>query len=524
MKPLTALFDLSRISVNARFYLATVALGLLMTGPFVLTVGVVYLDMPESERHDVVRLLAPHLPTGILLTLFGFVAGLVLLRKLFRSYVKGLGQMAEQLHIMHEANREFRIALSGPLEVRAVAGAANQLADQRDRLLADVQSQVHQAQLVVESDRSRLAVLMKQLPVGVVVTNASGRVVLYNLRARDILVGSANKMGLGRSIYTVLSEMTLRQAQTQLAERVVQGEREPTLHLDLPGVVAETAYPVQLAPICSLDPEGSEAPTITGFVLTFQRQGLGAQSSPDPGGSNVGVPSPVRKTALPGWHHRPEFYDFDLFQNLDDAIESEVWRHKPLDSLSFTVFDTETTGLNPLLDQIIQIGAVRIWNRRLLTEEIFEQLVDPGRPIPKESTAIHGIQDVQVKGQPRIDPVLSDFHSFCADTVLIAHNAAFDLRFLQLRESQSGVRFLQPVLDTLLLSAYLHPEHEDHSLEAIATRLGVVCAGRHDAVQDAFITAQVFLKLLPLLMQRGIQTLEQALEASKKSRYARVQY
>jgi DNA polymerase-3 subunit epsilon len=329
-------------------------------------------------------------------------------------------------------------------------------------------------------------------------------------------------MGLGRSIYSVLSEMTLRQAQAQLADRLVHGESEPSLHLELPGVVSEAIYPVQLAPICSLEPEGQDAPAITGYVLTFQRQG--ASTPQTPGRVDASVPAPARKAPRPGWHHRPEFYDFDLFQNRDDAMESEVWRHKPLDSLSFTVFDTETTGLNPLADQIIQIGAVRIWNRRLLTEEIFEQLVDPERPIPKESTAIHGIQDAQVKGQPRIDPVLQEFHAFCGETVLIAHNAAFDMRFLQLREPSSGVRFVQPVLDTLLLSACVHPEHDDHSLEAIANRLGVVCAARHDAVQDAFITAQVFLKLLPLLMQEGIQTLEQALEASKKTRYARVRY
>jgi DNA polymerase-3 subunit epsilon len=271
-----------------------------------------------------------------------------------------------------------------------------------------------------------------------------------------------------------------------------------------------------------LEPEGQDAPAITGYVLTFQ--GQGASTPQTPGRVDASVPAPARKAPRPGWHHRPEFYDFDLFQNRDDAMESEVWRHKPLDSLSFTVFDTETTGLNPLADQIIQIGAVRIWNRRLLTEEIFEQLVDPERPIPKESTAIHGIQDAQVKGQPHIDSVLQEFHAFCGETVLIAHNAAFDMRFLQLREPSSGVRFVQPVLDTLLLSACVHPEHDDHSLEAIANRLGVACAARHDAVQDAFITAQVFLKLLPLLMQEGIQTLEQALEASKKTRYARVRY
>jgi DNA polymerase-3 subunit epsilon len=127
-------------------------------------------------------------------------------------------------------------------------------------------------------------------------------------------------------------------------------------------------------------------------------------------------------------------------------------------------------------------------------------------------------------GQPTIDTVLPAFHTFAQDTVLVAHNAAFDMRFLQLKEPQTGVRFEQPVLDTLLLSAAAHPHQESHSLEAIAERLGVDVLGRHTALGDAMVTAEVFLKLLPLLQAAGIQTLGQAREAAQKTFYARVQY
>ena len=218
---------------------------------------------------------------------------------------------------------------------------------------------------------------------------------------------------------------------------------------------------------------------------------------------------------------RPEYYDFDLFR----ASESQhALDDRRLAELSYTVFDTETTGLDPAVDQIIQIGAARLVNGKLLRQEGFEQLVDPQRSLPAAGIAIHGIQPEMVRGQPTIARVLPAFHTFVGDTVLVAHNAAFDMRFLQLAEARSGVVFDQPVLDTLLLSAVVHPNQESHRLEAIAERFGVTVIGRHTASGDAIVTAEVFLKLIPLLAAMGIHTLGQAREAAQKTYYARLKY
>ncbi|MEO8806917.1 MAG: 3'-5' exonuclease, partial [Burkholderiaceae bacterium] len=219
---------------------------------------------------------------------------------------------------------------------------------------------------------------------------------------------------------------------------------------------------------------------------------------------------------------RPEYYDFDLFQT---SAQTRALDERPLAGLTCTVFDTETTGLSPSDgDEIIQIGATRIVNGKLLRHETFEQLVDPQRALAEASIAIHGIRAEMLHGQPTILEVLPVFHTFAAETVLVAHNAAFDMRFLQMKEASIGLRFDHPVLDTLLLSAWLHPNQESHRLEAIAERLGVAVTGRHTALGDAMVTAEVFLKLVPLLQARGVLTLGEARAASQQTYQARLKY
>ena len=219
---------------------------------------------------------------------------------------------------------------------------------------------------------------------------------------------------------------------------------------------------------------------------------------------------------------RPDYYDFDLFQSVE---RNHALDDRKLSELSYTVFDTETTGLNPREgDEIIQVGASRIVNNKLLRGEYFDQLIDPQRKLSAASTAIHGITMEMLRGQPVIGVVLPAFHSFAAETVLVAHNAAFDMRFLQLKEEATGCRFDHPVLDTLLLSAVIHPNQESHRLEAIAERFGIPIIGRHTAMGDAIVTGEVFLRMIPLLADMGIVTLRQAIEASQKTYYARVDY
>jgi DNA polymerase-3 subunit epsilon len=234
----------------------------------------------------------------------------------------------------------------------------------------------------------------------------------------------------------------------------------------------------------------------------------------DPAAAPPARPQPAEAPA-----ERPEFYDFDLFGTGERALE---WDGAELRTLPFTVFDTETTGLSPTEDELISIGAVRIVNCRLLRSETFDQLIEPGRPVRPESFVVHGISAQLLEGQPRVEEVLPRFAQFAEHTVLVGHNVAFDLRFFELDEGRTGVTFTHPVLDTLVLSAVVHPDQRDHSLEAVAERLGVSAVGRHTALGDAILTGEIFLKQMRLLEEQGLVTLGQVREAARRTYLARV--
>ena len=229
----------------------------------------------------------------------------------------------------------------------------------------------------------------------------------------------------------------------------------------------------------------------------------------------------VTQPVTTGGNSRPEYYDFNLF---DQPGQNEKLDSMSLSELTYTVFDTETTGLNPTEDEIISVSAVRIVNNRLLRHENFDQLVDPKKKLSPTAAEITSISQDMLQGQPTIQQVLPPFYKFTEGTVLIAHNAAFDMRMLQVKEGQTGVRFTNPVLDTLLLSAITHASNKDHSLEAIAQRLGVNIIGRHTSLGDAIVTGEIFLKMIPLLAQRGIITLADARAAAEKTYLARIKY
>ena len=207
----------------------------------------------------------------------------------------------------------------------------------------------------------------------------------------------------------------------------------------------------------------------------------------------------------------PAFYNFDLFLprpvfERDDLLRAD------LADLDYVVVDTETTGLQLSQgDKVISISGIRIRRGRIQNVDIFNTLVNPGRPIPLESVKIHRIDDRMVTDAPSMNEVYPQFVEYLGNSVLVAHNAAFDKKCLDLAAAEVGLPQIDnPILDTIFLSYALHKEIEGHSLEAIAERMGITIEGRHSSLGDARAAAQIFLGLLTLLPGRGVRTLAEA--------------
>ena len=151
------------MNARDRLFIAVIVLGVLMTGPFVITALLVWASAQAAEQALLVQLIMPHLSLGAMMTLFGFAVGLLVIRYLFRQYVQGLLRMAESLRLMLSANRNFRVDPEGPPEVQLLALAANALAAQRDGLMDDVDAQITPAKASVEEEKNSLAALMSEL-------------------------------------------------------------------------------------------------------------------------------------------------------------------------------------------------------------------------------------------------------------------------------------------------------------------------------------------------------------------------
>lgn len=189
---------------------------------------------------------------------------------------------------------------------------------------------------------------------------------------------------------------------------------------------------------------------------------------------------------------------------------------RPLTAQTYIVFDLETTGLNPKGgDQIVAIGAVRLDGLGQRQGEPFATLVNPGRKIPARSTAFHGITDDMVRAAPDVATALRAFAEFCGDGVLVAHNAAFDLKFLRVNRHASGIAFAGPVLDTLLLESRLRPGQRDYSLDTLLRHHGIAIEKRHSAEADAEATAALFALQLSVLEERKAGTLGELMAATR---------
>ncbi len=357
---------------------------------------------------------------------------------------------------------------------------------------------------------------------------------LTPIRARDLAaaVEARAEAGGGLTLAVEADDLLLRCDGFQIGALLAllarslagQGAERLTLSItaDGPGALLALEGPGAMVPVATLEhwldsPLDASLPDVTGqHVLRTHA----TEIWPEPTAAGARLCLPLREarraTARPAPVARKVVYDFDL---LSLERHPEI-ANAPLASLTYVVFDTETTGLKPQEgDELVQIAGVRIVNGRRLDGEVFDTLVNPGRRIPPASTAIHGITEPMVAGAPDVATAIRRFHKFAEGAVLIAHNAPFDMTFLKRREKALGIVFDNPVLDTALLSACVFGAAERHSLDALSHRLGITIPeeARHTAIGDTIATADVFLRLLPALRGRGIETFGQVLAEVRRA-------
>jgi DNA polymerase III epsilon subunit family exonuclease len=183
-----------------------------------------------------------------------------------------------------------------------------------------------------------------------------------------------------------------------------------------------------------------------------------------------------------------------------------------LEHAHFVVVDLETTGLTPRTARICEIGAQRV--RGLQLEDAFETLVDPRAPLPPAVVALTGIRQEALRGAPRAELAVRRLLAFSGDAAIVAHNARFDLAFLDREVEQlTGRRIAAPVVDTVWLARRLLGERTRRvGLAALAHFFGVATEPCHRALPDARATAEILLVLVGLAQERGARTLADLVE------------
>jgi DNA polymerase-3 subunit alpha (Gram-positive type) len=204
---------------------------------------------------------------------------------------------------------------------------------------------------------------------------------------------------------------------------------------------------------------------------------------------------------------------------VSDLVESDPRLHLNEDTLElvetnferrafaeteFVVFDLETTGAKTPPCRVTEIGAYRVKSGKI-TEE-FQTLVNPETPIPPFITNLTGISDRMVKNAPKFSEIAADFLDFIGDSVLVAHNAHFDMRFLnhEIGRVYENYRVANPSLCTVRLSRRLVPNIENHRLNTLANYYSIALVNHHRASDDAHATAHIFINLLEQLQTRGV--------------------
>ncbi|EAU39714.1 exonuclease, DNA polymerase III, epsilon subunit family protein [Fulvimarina pelagi HTCC2506] len=393
----------------------------------------------------------------------------------FDKYIaRPIDRLAAEMRVRAHCNTSHEIDLAETHYLGDLAHAADAVTRRLGEATFETAGTVARETARLEVERQRLTACLTEIPVATIVVSATDKIVLYDGQAAEILAQTATPR-LNAPISDYFEESALGRAKQALAN---DGNE---IAFDLSDIGQSITHSAVMRSFAD-----------GGYLLAFQTANI--RLAPDAA--------------------RPLVYDFSLLDREPPPSLIDC----PLRDLVYCVFDTETTGLIPHRDEIVQIGAIRIVDGKLVEGETFDTLVDPGGPIPRASSKIHGITDKMVMGQPRIAEAGRRFFEFSKESVLVAHNAPFDMSFLRRHEKAMGVAFDHPIVDTVLVSAIIFGTTERHMLDVVCERLGIRIEkkDRHTALGDARVTAEAMKRMLPLLEARGIKTFGKLIAETRK--------
>lgn len=195
----------------------------------------------------------------------------------------------------------------------------------------------------------------------------------------------------------------------------------------------------------------------------------------------------------------------------------------PIRDAGYVVIDTELTGLNEKKDSIVSLGAIRMRGGVIEFGHTLYRIVNPAAALTAESVVIHQITPSEVQEKPDIDTVLAEFLRFCGGDIVVGHCVSIDLGFIN-RELRriSGSCLKNRALDTYVIFEWLgqrasgerafeKPSTKDYQLHELARRFDIPVSRAHNAMMDAFITAQVFQRFIPVLLESGVHTVGELL-------------
>lgn len=460
---------LSSLSLRLRVFMFFVLLGV---GGLLLFFGALFVGYNKALSGDVT--------SGFVLSatiagfgLLGLSVGIWLLFD--ENVAKPIERLAAGLRAQAHAGVDAGISEVAAKYLGDLAPAAQAMSKQLTETAVNTASLVASETQRLAAERDRLTALLTEIPVATVLVSNAHQIVLYDGQAASVLA-QVHTPRLNSPIFDYFNKAAIEAAW----QKMTREGREVAFSAD--GVDKEHGFDLRMKPL----EQGA------GYLLVIDN--AEALITPDAA--------------------RPLIYDFDLLEQNSGTSADET---RLLD-LTYVVFDTETTGLLPHKDEIVQLGAVRVVRGRIVPSEQIDTLVNPKMPIPAVSTKVHGVSDAMVANAPLIDTVARDFHRFSSGAVIVAHNAPFDMAFLHRHGKRLGLEWNHPILDTVLVSAVLFGASQTHTLDALCDRLGVIIpeALRHTAMGDAYATAEVLCKMLTMLEARGIHTFGDMLAQTRK--------